>query len=139
MKRLKFLIVALGVFAAQGVFAVTLPSTSYSEYYSPSDNVGGTVSIYGSGSMIEGSFQQLGDAAEKCPGDGNGKTTADPPEFCSDCCAKAFPAPQYEEREQCVYACMRGPAVPLDGGLVMLLLVSLIGVINRIGLRNKNK
>lgn len=139
MKRLKFLIVALGVFAAQGVFAVTLPSTSYSEYYSPSDNVGGTVSIYGSGSMIEGSFQQLGDAAEKCPGDGNGKTTADPPEFCSDCCAREYPAPQYEAREQCVYACMRGPAVPLDGGLAVFFLLSLIGGIHNILFRTKKK
>lgn len=128
MKRLKFLILALGLFTAHVAFAVTLPTTSYSEYYSPSDNVGGTVSIYGSGSMIEGSFQQLGDAAEKCPGDGNGKTTADPPEFCSDCCAREFPAPQYEARAQCVYDCMRGPAVPLDAPLWFMLVIAVLSV-----------
>ncbi|MBQ6732182.1 MAG: hypothetical protein IJR06_03575 [Paludibacteraceae bacterium] len=139
MKRLKFLILALGLFTAHVAFAVTLPTTSYTEYYSSSDNVSGSVSIYGSGSVIEGSFQQLGDAAEKCPGDGNGKTTADPPEFCSDCCAREYPAPQYEAREQCVYACMRGPAVPLDGGLAVFFLLSLIGGIHNILFRTKKK
>ncbi|MDY6374191.1 MAG: hypothetical protein SPK91_07275 [Bacteroidales bacterium] len=137
MKRLKFLIVVLGLFTAQVMFAVTLPTTSYSEYYSSSDNVGGSVSIYGSGSVIEGSFQQLGDAAEKCPGDGNGKTTADPPEFCSDCCAKAFPAPQFEDREQCVYACMRGPAVPLDAPLWFMLALAAAGAAFSVTLRKK--
>ena len=133
MKTLKFLILALGLLAAQGVLAVQLPKTSYSEYYLPSGSE--EISIYGSGSKITGNFAALGagETSEysKCEGDGNGYAKiGDGNTTCSACCADLIeiksPA-DFDRREACVTYCQAGPPLPLDAPLWFMLLLALGG------------
>ena len=108
----------LGVLIAQGVMAVTLPSTSYTPYYQASGEE--SSSIYSSGSTITGNFLRLGDDGgdySDCTGDGNGYT-ADGSQTCAQCCAGLIPAGSsedwMEQRAACVAYCEPGPALPLS-------------------------
>ena len=132
MKSLKFLIMFLGVLIAQGVMAVTLPSTSYTPYYQASGEE--SSSIYSSGSTITGNFLRLGDDGgdySDCTGDGNGYT-ADGSQTCAQCCAGLIPAGSsedwMEQRAACVAYCEPGPALPLDAPLWFMLLIAVLSV-----------
>ena len=132
MKRLKFLIVVLGVFATQGIFAVTLPTTSYSDgYYS---NNSGNETIFDSGTMIRGHYLQLGDGNDDysaCEGDGNGYAKNNPGQTCADCCRSLIPGttiPDFESRAACIAYCEPGPALPLDAPLWFMLVIAVLSV-----------
>lgn len=118
MKRFRFLIVALGLFAVQGVFAVTLPSTSYSPYSSSSSY--SEVQIYGSGTVITGSFNELGTATDVCTTEGEPGV---PPEegTCEECCSKYFGAKDPAGNLACVSSCEQGASLPLDAPLWFML------------------
>lgn len=136
MKRLKFLIVALGLFIAQGIYAVTLPSSSYNPYSSGNSGVGETSSVYSDGSVITGSYLQLGDGDYEttCQGDGNGRTL-DGSKSCSECCM-AFGKAIYDE---CHTYCMSGqePLTPLDAPLWFMLALAALGAAFSVTMRKK--
>ena len=122
MKRLKFLIVALGAFAAQGVFAVTLPSTSYndhSSYVTVTDeySVGGTLTQ-------SGSFMQLGAISyDDC-------TSMPTFQGCEQCCKQkvfdCYSDPSITDKSECNTLSQNcnndcGRSLPLDAPLWFLL------------------
>lgn len=119
----------LGVLIAQVMFAVTLPTTSYSDgyNYSSGDDV-----VFDSGTMIRGHYLQLGDGDEDfsaCEGDGNGYAKNNPGQTCAECCKGLIPGttiPDFERRAACIAYCEPGPALPLDGGLSILLVLSVL-------------
>ncbi|MCQ2369027.1 MAG: hypothetical protein MJ007_00930 [Paludibacteraceae bacterium] len=139
MKKLLFL--GIVVLMVESLGAVTLPSTSYSPYSAstPSD---GSFTTTG-GTMVTGSFSTLG--AGECPP----KTTID----CGSCCEAATwsayssciesqcgglspdecEAKCTEESgyNACMKDCETDPSLPLDGGLSILLILSLAGGILR--------
>lgn len=122
MKNLKFLIMVCGIMIAQGVLAVTLPTSSYTPH-SSGDSYS-SESVYGGGSLIAGSFNTLGTEVDVCasatPGVPSGYGT------CEDCCDHYFPDDE-SSYLQCVNACEQGPSLPLDGGLSILLVLSVLG------------
>lgn len=128
MDKIKFLIVLfVATMVAQGVMAVTLPSTSYSPYVddcSYSSDV-----VVGTGTSITGSFASLGDGEDEkyktecAPTDPpSGITTKG--EMCEECCAKWT---QYgtQARIDCNYECNHGPALPISTPLWFALLLPL--------------
>ncbi len=128
MKKLKFLILTLGLIAAQGMLAVTLPSTSYSEYGGVSSN--DEYQIY-TGTSITGRFYALGD------GDGGVygcKNYADKGS-CSDCCDGKLneDTATDEDYRKCADEC-RGQDIdplPIEGGLWILLTLAIMsGILN---------
>ena len=129
MKRLKFLIVALGVFAAQGVFAVTLPSTSYndhSSYVTVTDeySVGGTLTQ-------SGSFMQLGAIPyDDC-------TAIQTFQGCEQCCQQkvleCYQNPSIPDKSECNTLSQNcnndcGRSLPLDAPLWFLLVIAVLSV-----------
>ncbi|MBO6034353.1 MAG: hypothetical protein J6P34_00690 [Paludibacteraceae bacterium] len=119
MKRLKFLIVVLGVFAAQGVMAVTLPTTSYTEYSSPvSYEVSGTSP--GGIVLPSTSFQQLGSIPyDEC----TAKTSF---QECEQCCSQkvrdCYTDPSIPDKSECNTLSLNcnndcGRSLPLDAPL----------------------
>ena len=129
MKRLKFLIVALGVFAAQGVFAVTLPSTSYndhSSYVTVTDeySVGGTLTQ-------SGSFMQLGAISyDDC-------TSMPTFQGCEQCCQQkaidCYNDPSIPDKSECNTLsrdCNNGcgRSLPLDAPLWFMLVIAVLSV-----------
>lgn len=123
MKRLKFLIVALGLFATQGVFAVTLPSTSYTPYvcsesYTSSYSDEHTdfrsfVGTYASLSSFDCSSQTTFDACNNCCIDKQNECFAQcqGDEGCAADCAA--------QTSECQNNC--GRSLPLDAPLWFLL------------------
>lgn len=131
MKRLKFLILALGLIMAHGIFAVTLPSTSYTPY---SGSDGSASEATGGGfSIVKGSYLQLADGDadySACEGDGNGYTKNNPGQTCADCCKSLIPGTSiadFESRAACVAYCEPGPALPLDAPLWYMLALAALG------------
>ena len=145
MKKLLFIgIVALMV---QSLGAVTLPSSSYSPY-----SGGGSESsevVFGSGSMVTGSFSSLG----------GGMPSGYQEQF--DACVSTYPEQGSVERMSCCESvstdcanacgsdyecivacgsanksCVEAGSLPLDGGLSILLILSLAGGAAKL-LRNK--
>lgn len=109
MERIKILIIAILV--AEGVMAVTLPTSSYN----PSSSFDGDEMFMNTnGSMVRGSFSMLGTGAyDACaPGEDLGYTTSF--ETCEDCCKKA--EPDASLRADCINYCYGGQAAlsPLD-------------------------
>ncbi len=144
MKILKFLILTFGLVAVQGMFAVQLPKTSYSDSYMLT---GGDydVSVYGSGSRITGNFFQLsdGEASEfsVCEGDGDGYTTGG--DECSECCKSKFPVDSESDTEglnkraACISYCNQGPPLPLDAPLWFMLALAALGAAFSVTMRKK--
>ncbi len=129
MKKLLFIgIVALMV---QSLGAVTLPSTSYSPYAGGSASTGTEQSLLTSGTMVTGSYVSLGDypSTDVCTTEEPGV----PPEggSCEGCCDSNFNCTTDTEcwslYYQCVNSCEQGGSLPLDGGLSILLILSLAG------------
>ena len=128
MKTLKFLILALGLIAAQGAVAVTLPSTSYNPY----SGGGSSYEAEPSGQLItlpSSSFRSLGAGEPVWCSDQTPGTTA-----CSDCCYEAVIACYSgggEESEcdannlECTRYC-DGHSLPLDAPLWALILLFVI-------------
>ena len=136
MKKLLF--IGIVVLMVQSLGAVTLPSTSYSPYPSSTSSTGESV-ITDGGTMVTGSFSTL--SAGECPHE----TTAD----CGTCCYNATKAQYdacmnscmktggFEQCEEtclessgynsCVKDCETDPSLPLDGGLSILLILSVAG------------
>lgn len=126
MKQLKFLIAIVAVFITSGVMAVTLPNTSYAPY-----GVGEQYSsdpVVNSGTMITGHFQSLGDGGDysEC----TSKSFSD----CTTCCGDLVIACYQSGKSMaecetvstdCNNAC--GRSLPLDGGLGILLVLSVLG------------
>lgn len=121
----------LGVLVAQGVWAVTLPSTSYTPY---SGSDGFSSETTGGGfSVVKGSFLQLADDDadySDCEGDGNGYVKSNPAQTCADCCKGLIPGTtiaDFESRAACVAYCEPGPALPLDAPLWYMLALAALG------------
>ncbi|MCQ2351627.1 MAG: hypothetical protein MJ003_06620 [Paludibacteraceae bacterium] len=139
MKKLLFIgIVALMV---QSLGAVTLPGTSYSPYAGGSTSTSTEQTLLSGGAMVTGSYSMLGDAPRTvCQGEESGF----PPEeyaTCKDCCDDQGYDKTPEGRQayaDCIAGCMAGPSLPLDGGLSILLLLSVAGGAVKL-LRNRNK
>ncbi len=148
MKKLLFL--GIVVLMVESLGAVTLPSTSYSPYAgsTPSADESFTVS---EGTIYKGNFSQL--SSDACSSE---PTTAK----CQSCCANTYS----EAYNSCLDACMSEPgsilesceaqcatstglygcmqscdsSLPLDGGLSILLILSLAGGAAKL-LRNRDK
>lgn len=129
MKNLKFLIFALGLVVAQGMMAVTLPSTSYVD--DPSDFV-----VYGSDEngntvVVSAAFLMLGSdkgaIEEYCT---TTYSTVATKALCTQCCSdkedeacKQDPAncSLYEaDADKCRATCA-SYSLPLEGGMYILL------------------
>lgn len=134
MKRLKFLIVAVAAFAAHGVWAVTLPTTSYTQYNS--DESYSSEFIGGGLSTVKGVYQELGtvdpEAAESCKGSSPGvpKTGA----TCADCCMAAYNCGSSSDPDcgrnylSCINGCEQGASLPLDAPLWFMLVIAVLSV-----------
>lgn len=135
MKRLKLLILALGLLTAPMVLAVTLPTTSYSDTYTQMSADG--VFTSATGTMYTSSFGALGD----------GSTVA-----CEEACQAAFDACMAagtktfdecgEEQLTCMDACGEddtplGPDSPIEGGLWILLTLALATCVVRLTISGK--
>jgi len=115
----------------QSAVAVTLPTTSYSPYSSGSDYSGGSSEVvFGSGTIISGSFTSLGTVDPSvCTTPGVRRTD------CEDCCDENVLLPCEKEQGKgvtcdnlytsCVNSCEQGGSLPLDGGLSILLTLAL--------------
>lgn len=150
MKRLKFLIVVLGLFAVHGAVAVTLPSTSYS----PSDMNGeynNDAILYNNvDSRISGSFIALRAADEtSCQTDDPGVPKSG--SSCEDCCKTASgvegcvdtcmaqEGADIDECQNscnestgyktCVNGCEQGASLPLDAPLWFMLALAALGTV----------
>ncbi|MCQ2337259.1 MAG: hypothetical protein MJ010_08810 [Paludibacteraceae bacterium] len=135
MKKLLFLgIVALMV---QSLGAVTLPSTSYSPYAGSTSSTGESF-ITDGGTMVSGSYNTLGSNGEwddEC----TGKIVGTDKALCFECCSDKAKecASECGTDIECLTACANNNAscskaceahsLPLDGGLSILLLLSLAG------------
>ncbi|MCQ2336383.1 MAG: hypothetical protein MJ010_04285 [Paludibacteraceae bacterium] len=128
MKKLLFL--GIVVLMVESLGAVTLPSTSYSPY-SASPTSDGSFTTTG-GTMVTGSYSTL--RSGECP---YGTT-----EDCETCCYNALGIAECEagcETQACVDQCYIdlgykscvdeciGRSMPLDGGLSILLILSVAG------------
>ena len=135
MKRLKFLIVVFGLIAAQGVFAVTLPSTSYTPY-SGSDAFS-SESAGGGLTMVKGAFDELGTvdpaASGKCVGASPGVPSSGA--TCSDCCITYYNCGSSSDPDcgsnflSCINGCEQGPSLPLDAPLWFMLALAALGTV----------
>ncbi|MDY6427191.1 MAG: hypothetical protein SPK61_04160 [Bacteroidales bacterium] len=141
MKRLKFLIVAVAAFAAHGVWAVTLPGSSYTPY--GTDEQYSSQSVVSSGVKVSsGGLVRLGDYDDVYP--------------WTDHCATEYPGPEnimacqncvYLDWQQCSKACSGdndcmdwcdemnykfqgdcGRSLPLDAPLWFLLVGAVLSV-----------
>ncbi|MCQ2360955.1 MAG: hypothetical protein MJ009_05710 [Paludibacteraceae bacterium] len=128
MKKLLFIgIVALMV---QSLGAVTLPSTSYSPYAGGSSS-GTEQSLLSGGTMVSGSYSVLSE------GDDPYTHVCDGATDCEDCCynsaflaclqAGGDPNECGASNTKCVNSCEGGGSLPLDGGLSILLILSVAG------------
>lgn len=137
MKKLLFIgIVALMV---QSLGAVTLPSTSYSPYSASSPSDGSFITA--GGTMVTGSYSSLGSGGYDDPNICKGESPDTPPagkgSSCEECCktysydpckeAKLSIAECAQYNYACTNSCQEGPSLPLDGGLSILLILSLAG------------
>lgn len=128
---LKFLILSLGLVAAQGVMAVTLPSQSYDPYAIDPTMADESIYVYSTGygvSMPSESFSSLradeSDWGSKCIQSSSENLMA-----CQNCCygllAAVCPNPSLcsEEYLNLYHACANdcGRSLPLDGGLYLIL------------------
>lgn len=142
MKRLKFLIVALGLIAAQGMFAVTLPTTSYKPAsYVTDDNVSSGMN----GNLFSGSFLRLGSGEietaclEEFPPETDPTGVA-----CSQCCSDTYAsvcpsgscADYDQDFEDCKTACV-ARSVPLDAPLWFMLALAALGAAFSVALRKR--
>ncbi len=124
MKILKFLIVALSIVAVQCAWAVTLPSTSYTPH-SGGDGFS-SQSVYGSGSLITGTFSALGDTD-------TGVCATETPDVpasgtsCEDCCESQSFADDDALYLECVNKCEQGASLPLDAPLWFMLALASVG------------
>ena len=130
-KVLKFLILCLGLVAAQGVMAVTLPSQSYNPYVIPSvgeDNANYDP-VIGNGVMMPGqSFSTLregeGSWGTQCV-----QTSSKDLTTCQNCCARLLsqicsdvtncPSEYLTLYNDCANEC--GRSLPLDGGIYLII------------------
>lgn len=145
MKKLLFIgIVALMV---QSLGAVTLPSTSYSSYSAstPSSERFTTTG----GTMVTGSYSTLGSYDVDACTTGTQGVPPSPYTECSVCCYNLVYLPCANEfgktdpqclqaQDTCTGNCQQGGSLPLDGGLSILLVLSLAGGAAKV-LRNRNK
>lgn len=129
MKNLKFLIFALGLVVAQGMMAVTLPSTSYVD--DPSDYVMYGTDENGNVVVVSASFLMLGSdkgaIEEYCT---TTYSTVATKALCTQCCSstlaefcKQDPAncAAYEaDADKCTATCA-SYSLPLEGGIYLLL------------------
>ncbi len=122
MRNLKFLILAFGLTITQGVFAVTLPSTSYSPYKSGDSY--SEVQIYGNGTLITGSYDALGTAINVCTSSEAGVPTEE--DTCEECCRKYFGTKDPASNLACINSCEQGPSLPLSAPLWFALLLPLV-------------
>ncbi len=129
MKKLLFL--GIVVLMVESLGAVTLPSTSYSPYSASAPS--GESFTTDAGTMVSGSYSTLG--TSDCPSG----TTVD----CESCCYTALGIADCEAKcttqecvdqcyidlgyKKCVDDCEGGGSLPLDGGLSILLILSLAG------------
>ena len=143
MKQLKFLIIALGLTIAQGVLAVTLPSTSYQPYNVATDyeaegfSVGNIKSNMNFSALAEG-----GSWGDECAGAGSQEILA-----CQNCCLEKFYTccpggacddDEYNECKQLQRDCANdcGRSLPLDAPLwFMLLSVFILSVAKHLVVR----
>ncbi len=127
MRNLKFLILVMGLLAAHGIMAVTLPGTSYTPAYFDTDSYEPpTVSPYGV-TLPSSSFLGLGASVDDCVEKGTFS-------LCEDCCGaeedKCFQKCADDDdacferckaaTAECKNAC--GRSLPLDAPLWCLLL-----------------
>ncbi|MBO7368484.1 MAG: hypothetical protein J6U24_07820 [Paludibacteraceae bacterium] len=149
MKRVKFIIVALGLLAAQFVAAVTLPSTSYTPYAQGDDYSSSVTSPTGV-TMVPSSYLQLGDfvydwsAAETCATDYPGPENLS---LCQNCVSgveagcegmctsylKTDPGKYKECLEWCGQQNLHyqgdcGRSLPLDAPLWFMLVIAVLSV-----------
>lgn len=131
MKKLKLLILAYGLLAAQVAVAVTLPTTSYSGTSSQVGTDGVFTST--SGSMITGSFNALGAGTAECDaacqaafntcmsGGGDLETCGEAQTTCMKECQGDDDTPL-------------GPDSPIEGGLWILLAMAVVTCIVKLGI-----
>ncbi|MCQ2360145.1 MAG: hypothetical protein MJ009_01515 [Paludibacteraceae bacterium] len=150
MKKLLF--IGIVVLMVQSLGAVTLPSTSYSPYSASSPSDDGYA--IGGGTMVTASYSSLG-AADDCSDDKHAQAAGY--KGCADCCvSKYLDTTCYgkcmaqggdpdscaaecagPEAKACTDAC-EGASLPLDGGLSILLILSVAGGAVKL-LRNRDK
>lgn len=130
MKRFKFLIVVLGLIATQGVFAVTLPTTSYTEYTSPTGGYDDN-SISGVG-LPSSPFMQLGTISyDEC-------TSMATFQLCEQCCSNkvrdCYSDPTVTDKSECNTLSSEcnngcGRSLPLDAPLWFMLALAALGAV----------
>lgn len=140
MKRLKILILALGLIMAQGALAVTLPTTSYSPYSTSEityDGMDATGVQFSSMKFSALGSSEWGDACVAESG-GVGNISA-----CQSCCERKFyeccpngecEDEEYEQCKQLSRDCNNecGRSLPLDGGEWVLLTLLAMAMVGRI-------
>ena len=128
MKKLKFLILVLGMIAAQGVLAVQLPSSSYSEV--PSYESSGEVVLNSGVTFPKSSFLQLGTI------DYNECTSKSTFQDCEHCCRQkvidCYGDSSIGDKSECNTLSSEcndgcGRSLPLDAPLWFMLLLALGG------------
>ncbi len=90
MRNLKFLILVMGLLAAHGIMAVTLPGTSYTPTYFDTDSYEPSVSSPYGVTLPSSSFLGLGAASDEC-------TQKSSFSECESCCG--------EEEDKCFQKC----------------------------------
>lgn len=136
MKRLKFLIVVVAAFAAHGVWAVTLPTTSYNEYSSyvtttEEYSVGGV-------SLPSSSFLQLGAIPyDDC-------TAMSTFQACEQCCSQkvrdCYNDMSITDKSECNTLSTEcnnscGRSLPLDAPLWFMIALAAVGAAFSVTLR----
>ena len=144
MKKLKFLIVVLGLVAAQGVMAVTLPGSSYSPYtteeqYNPQSVVPSGVRMTSGGLVSLGDYDDVYTWTDHCATDYPGPENI---MACQNCVAT--------DLSQCYTACSGdsdcmdwcdemnykyqgdcGRSLPLDAPMWFVLALAAVGALRR--------
>ncbi len=126
----------------QSLGAVTLPSTSYSPYAGGSASSSSEQSLLTSGTMVTGSYSVLSEGDDPYTHVCDGQTD------CENCCrdnaflacivAGGDPDECGAANTKCENSCEGGGSLPLDGGLSILLILSIAGGAAKL-LRNRNK
>lgn len=137
MKRLKYLIFALGLVMAHGAWAVTLPSTSYTPYSASEITYDGMESTGSQFSPMR--FSALGSSewGDACVAEAGGVGNIS---ACQSCCERKFNEccpngecedEEYEQCKQLSRDCNNecGRSLPLDGGEWVLILLAAIAMI----------
>lgn len=141
MKKLKFLIVVLGLFAAQWVMAVTLPSTSYTPYAGDeqygSSVVPSGVSIKSGGLLSLGGYDDVYKWTSHCSEDYPGpenlmacqSCVAADLSKCYSACGEDTDCQDWCDEQNKIYQGECGRSLPLDAPLWFMLALAALGTV----------